>query len=125
MSVQQIHGFGRSDTPRDRALEKIDEEEATLLEVGKDFFAGLPCRGDEESREKITGKAGEQSLGRVEKLGISLGGRSGEQQSLDMNGAKTRGPFEALQAACNVLGRDELAAAIARQKCGNGHIQKW
>jgi len=32
---------------------------------------------------------------------------------------------DSLQAARDVLGGSELAAAIARQKCGNSHTQKW
>ena len=125
MPVQKINGFGGPGARSDGALKKIDEEEATFLEVSQDFFVGLPCRGNGESGEEIAGEAGERSLGRVEKFGISLGGRSGEQQSLDMDGAKTRGPFKALQAAGDVLGRGELPATIARQKCGNSHTQKW
>jgi len=123
--IQQIDGFGGLGARCYGTLEKIGEEQAAFLEVGKGFFVGLPCRGDGESGEEIAGEAGEWRLGRVEKFGISIRGRSGEQEGLDVNGAETRGPFEALEAAGDVVGRGKLAAAIARQKCGNGHRQKW
>jgi hypothetical protein len=115
MPVQQIDGFSGPGARCYGALKKISEEEAAFLEVGEDFFVGLPCRGDGESGEEIAGKTREPSLGRVEKFGIRLGGGSCEQQSLDMNGAETRGPFKALQAASDVLGGGELAATVAGQ----------
>jgi hypothetical protein len=123
--IEQIDSFSGPGARRYGTLEKIGEQDATFLEVGKDFSAGLPCRGDGESGEEIAGEAGERSCGRVEKLGVGIGNGGGEQQSLDVDGAETRGPFEALQAASNVLGGSELAAAIARQKCRSTHIEKW
>jgi hypothetical protein len=114
VTVQQIDGFGGPGARRYGTLKKIGEEDATLLEVGQDFFVGLPSRGDRQSGEEIAGEACERILGRVEKLGVSIRGRRGEQKRLDVNGAETGGPFEALQAARDVLGRGKLAAAIAR-----------
>ena len=125
MPVQEIDGFCGPGARCYGTLQKIGEEQATFLEVGKDFLVGLPCRGDGEGREKIAGKAGERSLGRVEKLGVSVRGRIHEEKSMDVDRAETSGPFEALESAGDVLGRGELAAAIARQKCGDSHIQKW
>jgi hypothetical protein len=125
MPVYEIDDFWGFGTWRYRTLEKIREEEAAFLEVGQDFLVGLPCRGDAKSGEEIAGEAGERSLRGVEKLGISIRSGCGEQQSLNVDGTETRGPFQALQAAGDVLGRGELAAAVARQKCGDSHMQKW
>src|SRR5882724_4357471 len=125
VAVQHIDGFGGLNAGCEGALENMDQEQAALLEVGQNFIVGLPCRGDGERGEKISSEAGERRLGRIEKLGISLRSRSGEQQSLDMDRAETRGPFQPLQAAGDVLRRSELAAAIARQKSGDSHTQKW
>jgi len=125
MPVQQIDGFWGLGAWRYRTIEKISEEEATFLEVGQDFFVGLPWSGYGESGEEITGEAGERRLGRVEKLRISIRGGSGEQESLDVDRAKACGPFQALESASNVLGGGELAAAVARQVSGDSHKQKW
>jgi hypothetical protein len=125
MLIQEIDGFSRLGVRFYGTLEKIGEKEAPFLEVGEDFFIALPCRGDGESGEKIAGEAGERSFGRVEKLGVGVWGGSRDEKSLDVDGAEARGPFEALQAAIYVLGRGQLAAAVARQKRWNGHIQKW
>ena len=114
MAVQQIYGFGGPGAPWYGTLQEIGEEQATFLEIGKDFFGGLPFRGDGESGEEIAGEAGVRSRGRVEKLGVGIGNGSGEQQGLDVDGAEARGRFEALQAARNVFGGGKLAAAIAR-----------
>src|SRR5260221_8755587 len=125
VAVQHIDGFGGLHAGCKGALENIDQEQAALLEVGQNFIVGLPCRGDGERGEKISGEAGERCLRRIEKLGISVRGGSGEQQSLDMDRAETSGPFEPLQAAGDVLRRSKVAAAVARQKCGDSHTQKW
>jgi hypothetical protein len=125
MAVQQIDGFCGLGARGYGALEKIGEEETTFLEVGKDFFVGLPCRGDAKSGEEIAGEAGEWRLGRVKKIGVNIGSGSGEQKGLDVDGSEARGPFEALEAAGDVLGGSKLATAVARQKCGKGHTQKW
>jgi len=93
--------------------------------IGEDFFGGLPCRGDAESREESSGLSREAGFGGIEKVGVSFGSGSGKQEGLDMDGAETRGPFEALQAARDVFGGGKLSATVARQECGNGHIQKW
>ena len=125
MAVQQIDGFGGFGAWCHGTLEKISEKEPTFLEVGKDFFGGLRCRGDAKSREETPREAGERSLGCVKKVGVRIGSGSREQKGLDVDGAETRGPFEALQSAGDVLGGGELAAAIARQMCGYTHRQKW
>ena len=114
MAVQQINSFGGRDARQDGTLEKIGEEEAAFLEVGEDFFGRLPCRGDGEGGEEIACEAGARGPVLVEKLGVTMGGGSGEQQGLDVDGAEARGRFEALQAARNVFGGGKLAAAIAR-----------
>jgi hypothetical protein len=125
VTVQQIDGFGGPGARRYGTLKKIGEEDATLLEVGQDFFVGLPSRGDRQSGQEITGEACERILGRVEKLGVSIRGRSSDQQGLDVDRAETGGPFEALQTASDMVSGGELAAAVARQECGDSHIQKW
>jgi len=125
MPVQEIDSLGGLGSRGDRTLEKVCQKKATFLEVGKDFLVGLPRRGNGQSGEKIAGKAGKRSLRRIEKLGIRLRGRSGEEKGLDVYGTEPRGPFQALQAARDMLGRGELAAAVARQKCGDNHTQKW
>ena len=125
MPVQKIDGFGGLRARRYGTLEKIGEEEAAFLEVGKDFVFGLRSGGDGESGEEIASEAAERSTWGIEKLGVGIGGRSRQQEGLDMDGAETRGPFETLKASSDVLSRGKLAAAIARQKCGNSHIQKW
>jgi hypothetical protein len=107
-----------------RAFEEVGEDEAALLEFGKDFFGGSPCRGDAKSAEENAGWASKARVGGIQKVCVSFGSGSGEQEGLDVDGAETRGPFEALQAASDMLGGSELSAAIARQKCGNAHIQK-
>jgi hypothetical protein len=112
--VQQIDSLGGLGSRCHGALEKIGQKKAALLEVGKDFFLGLRYRGDRESGEKIAGEAGERNFGGIEKFGIRLRCRSGEHQGLDMDGTAARGPFEALEAASDVLARGQLAAAIAR-----------
>ena len=109
----------------DRTFKERGEDEAALLEVAKDFLGRLPFRRDAESRKENIGLTGEAGIGSVEKLGISFRGRGSEEKCLDVDWAETGGPFKALQAASDVLGRSELAAAIAGQKCGDSHIQKW
>jgi len=104
-------------------FEEGRQNQASFLEIGEDFFGGLPCRGDAESREEISGLSRE-GFGGIEKVGVSFGSGSGKQEGLDMDGAETRGPFEALQAARDVFGGGKLSATVARQKCRNGHIQK-
>ena len=125
MTVHHIDGFGGLGARFDRAFEEVGQEEATLLEVGKHFFRRFPCRGDAKSGEKNARGAGKVRVRGIQKVGVSFGSGRGEQKGLDVNGAETRGPFEALQAARDVLDRGKLSAAIARQKCGTGHIQKW
>jgi hypothetical protein len=93
MPVYEIDDFWGLGAWRYRTLEKIGQEEATFLKVSKNFFVGLPCRGDGESGEEIAGEAGEWNCRRVEKLRVGIGNGSGEQQSLDVDGAETRGPF--------------------------------
>ena len=124
MPVQEIDAFWGLGVWRYRTFEKIGEEKATFLEVGEDFLVGLPCGGDGQSGEKIASKAGERNLGRVEKVGISIRGRSGEEKCLDVYGTEAGGPFEALQAAGDMPSGGELAAAVARQKCGDSHSRK-
>jgi len=109
----------------DGAFEEGRQNQASFLEIGEDFFGGLPCRGDAESREESSGLSREAGFGGIEKVGVSFGSGSGKQEGLDVDGAETRGPLEALQAASYVFGGGKLSATIARQKCGNGHIQKW
>jgi hypothetical protein len=109
----------------DGAFEEGRQNQASFLEIGEDFFGGLPCRGDAESREENSGLSREAGFGGIEKVGVSFGSGSGKQEGLDVDGAETRGPFEALQAASYVFGGGKLSATVARQKCGNGHIQKW
>jgi hypothetical protein len=113
--VEQIDGLGGLRTRRYGALEKVGEDEAAFLEVDKDFFLRLCCHGDAKSGQKISGESGERSLWGVEKLGVGFGGGSREQESLNVDGAEARGPFEALKASSDVFGGSELAAAIARQ----------
>jgi hypothetical protein len=113
--VKDIDGFGGFGVRCDGTFKQISEEEATLLDLSQDFLVGLSCRGNGQSGEKIAGETGEWSIGGIEKFGVCLWGGSREQQGLNVNGAETRGPFETLQAASDVLGRSELAAAIARQ----------
>jgi hypothetical protein len=125
MLVQKIDSFGGFGPRRYGTLKKIDEEETAFLEVSEDFFVGLPWGGDGESGEKIAREAGERTIGRVKKVGISFGRRRGEQEGLDMNGTEARSPFEAPQASSDVFGGGELAAAIAGEKCWDSHIQKW
>jgi len=97
----------------DGAFEEGRQNQASFLEIGEDFFGGLPCRGDAESREEISGLSRE-GFGGIEKVGVSFGSGSGKQEGLDVDGAETRGPFEALQAARDVFGGGKLATAIAR-----------
>jgi len=125
MAVYDIDGFGRFGARFDRAFEEVGENETSLLEVGEHFFGGLPRRGDAECSEKIGGLASECGVEGVQKVGVSIGSGSGKQQGLDVDRAETRGPFEPLQPAREVLGGGELAAAIARQECGDSHRQKW
>ena len=104
MPVQQIDGPGGPNVRRQWTLEKIGEEKTTFLEVREDLFFGLCGRGDGESGEEIAGKPAERAFGRIEKFGVSVWGRCSEQEGLDVDGAKSSGPFEPLQAASDVLG---------------------
>ena len=115
MPVQQIDCLGGLRVRCYGTLQKVGEEKTALLEVSEDLFLGLCGRGDGKSGEKIAGEAAERALRSIEEFGVSIWSRSSEQEGLNMDGTKTRGPFEAQQAASNVLGRGELAAAIARQ----------
>jgi hypothetical protein len=60
------------------AFEERGENETTLLETGEDFFGGLPCRGDTESREERSGLSPEGGFGRIQKVGVSFGSGSGK-----------------------------------------------
>ena len=112
---KQGQGFVGVGAGFDGTFKERGENQATLLEAGKDLFLGLCRNGDGERGEKIGGEAGERSFWGIEKFGVRLRGRSSEKESLNVDGTEARGPFETLKASGDVLGGGELAAAIARQ----------
>ena len=68
MMLQEGVSFAGVGARFDGAFEERGEDEATLLKVGEDFFRGLPCRVDAESRENHAGRARERGIGRIEKV---------------------------------------------------------
>jgi len=123
MVLKKYVGFVGPGARLDRAFEEVGENETPLLEVGKHFSGGLPCRGDAKRGEEKLGLTGKPRVGGIQKVWVCFWSGSVEKQGLDVNGAETRGPLQALKAAGDVLGGGELATAVARQKCGDSHIQ--
>jgi len=104
MAFEDFAKFGGVGAGFDGTFEERGEQQAALLELGENFYGGLSCCGDGESGEDNAGLASEVAFGRVEKIGVGFRCSGYEQQGLDVDGAETGGPFEALEAARDVLG---------------------
>jgi len=98
------------------AFQNMSEEQATLLELCENGVRGLPCPGDLQGVQEVGGFAFVIIVRRIKKGGISGGRNAAEEEGLDVDGAVAGGPFEALEATREVIGRGGLAAAVAGER---------
>jgi hypothetical protein len=86
-----------------------------------DGFWRLPCCGNLDGLENGGGFALERFVWGIKEVGIVFRRDPGEEQRLDVERPIARGPGEALEAAGDVGGVGELAAAVAGKERGRGH----
>jgi hypothetical protein len=105
------------------AFENVDEHETEFLEFDEDGFRGVPFRSDLHGAKNPGGLALEEGVGGIEKIGVEGRGDSGEEERVDVERAKAGGPGKALEAAGDVGGVGELAAAVTGEESGIRHDQ--
>jgi len=93
----------------------VNEHQAELLEFVEHRFGALPFCGDLDRAKQIAGFTFKSTVGIVEKFIIAKWTDSAQEQRLNVDRAKARGPSKALEPQSDMLRIGELAAAIARQ----------
>jgi len=103
----------------------VGEHESTLLELAQHSVTGLPLGGKLNGIEKLASFTFEAGFGRVKEIGITGGGDTTEQKSLDVDRAIARGALKPMEAAGDVLWRGQLPATVTVEEacaCG-GHAK--
>jgi len=99
-----------------RAFEYVYQHQATLLEFTYDGLRALPLRRDCGGIQNIPCLTLKIRAGGVEKFIVALRRNSADKERVDMDGPKTGGPLQTLQAAREMWRVRELTAAVAGQK---------
>lgn len=108
-------GFRSASVGFERTFQDMSQHQPKLLKFRENRFLRLPGRGQSDGLENSASLTGNSRLGTVKKFIISLRRNAAEQKRLNVDGTKTTGPLQSLQAVRNVPCGSKLPAAVTRE----------